>query len=402
LLVRAEPAVVKLPEAAARRMIQVIDLFHSDDVTADCFAELKTLAGDALQHAGETTLALERYREAFAHAQAPELKCSALLKRGGLLEAQDVDEAIAHYKRCIDLLTHALPHSRLLVRAQIDIAWLAMQARTDLAQAEVLLSQASALLASMHMHDLALTADVHNAWARYYFLTKQPALGIDHRMRAYLAALESNDPTRTMKLAHNLGQDYRDAGDSVRALKYLEHSLALATRQGNRLLEGINHKTIGGLHFLKRDYSAAIASYTQACDVFIAFGNKDAHGWTLYDLCEAYIEIGQSDAAQRAHQAGLHLAAELGLTRLRDELNTLTPGGQPSSEPERKRAMRRALAINHAATHGAITNRAYREQSGVSQKQAVRDLSAWVSEGTFVSSGAGRSRNYRLTDVVRS
>jgi ATP-dependent DNA helicase RecG len=57
-------------------------------------------------------------------------------------------------------------------------------------------------------------------------------------------------------------------------------------------------------------------------------------------------------------------------------------------------SLRQARALEYIQQQGAITNREYRELTGVSESTAMRDLEALVEQGTLRASGYRRSRKY--------
>lgn len=57
---------------------------------------------------------------------------------------------------------------------------------------------------------------------------------------------------------------------------------------------------------------------------------------------------------------------------------------------------RRAIAMRYMQEHSSITNREYRELTGVSEQTANRDLEALVEQGGLVRVGAKRGRRYKL------
>jgi ATP-dependent DNA helicase RecG len=57
---------------------------------------------------------------------------------------------------------------------------------------------------------------------------------------------------------------------------------------------------------------------------------------------------------------------------------------------------RRAVGMRYVQEHGSITNREYRELTGVSEQTGNRDLEALVEQGALVKVGTKRGRRYKL------
>ena len=386
----------------AAELLRMIQCIRQEAVQPETYVALKLAEGKAAQAIGDIAQALAAYRIALSAETQPHIKAEACYRYANALEAQDIDGALAYYHRSIALYQSVEPANALLLRAHIDLAWLWLQARPDLDKAEQTLRAGDLLFQAHHPQAFALKADLHNAWARWFHQKGSALQGIERRQQALLAAYESGNPERIMKLAHNLGQDYRDAGQYAQAMQYLEMSLALALKTDNRVMEGMNQETLGGCSFFLRDYSAAIDRYYRAYDIFVALGHRDQQGWAAFDLCEAYLETGEIDRAWQKYTEAMRIANDLGLARLSAALAELPLAQQVLSRPATKRLQRRAQAIDYAQQQGHITNRAYRTLTGVSPKQATRDLAGWVQDGTLELAGQGRSITYRLTTHWRT
>jgi tetratricopeptide (TPR) repeat protein len=377
-------------------LLKVIARIRPERVRAETYAALKLIEGQATQATGDVGHALEAYRGALSSSQ-PHIRAEACYRYANALEAQDIDGALVHYQRGIELFQSTAPAHPLHLRASIDIAWIWLQARPDLDKAEHVLLASDIVFERFHAHNFTLRADLHNAWARWHHLKGDTEQGIGHRQQALLAANESGNHERVMKLAHNLGQDYRDAARYTEAMKYLEMSLALAIGTGNRLLEGVNQETIGGCYFFLQAYDVAIERYRNAREIFVTLGYLDQQGWAAFDLAEAYVQKGDLAHAGQFHAEATHIANQLGLDRLTTALSELPLAAQSLSRPDVKRLQRRAEAIAYLQQQGSISNRAYRALTKLSPKQATRDLNRWIQEGTLQASGQGRSVLYRLS-----
>jgi predicted HTH transcriptional regulator len=57
---------------------------------------------------------------------------------------------------------------------------------------------------------------------------------------------------------------------------------------------------------------------------------------------------------------------------------------------------RKSIGMRYVQEHGSITNREYRELTGVSEQTGNRDLEALVEQGALVKVGTKRGRRYKL------
>jgi predicted HTH transcriptional regulator len=79
-----------------------------------------------------------------------------------------------------------------------------------------------------------------------------------------------------------------------------------------------------------------------------------------------------------------------------DVLPVTTPQFSPGTTALPDVDKRRAMAMRYVQEHGSITNRDYRELTGVSEQTANRDLEALVVQGGLTKVGEKRGRRYRL------
>lgn len=79
-----------------------------------------------------------------------------------------------------------------------------------------------------------------------------------------------------------------------------------------------------------------------------------------------------------------------------DVLPVTTPQFSPGTTALPDVDKRRAMAMRYVQEHGSITNRDYRELTGVSEQTANRDLEALVVQGGLTRVGEKRGRRYRL------
>lgn len=355
------------------------------------WARLKIVSGDIASASNDFPTALAEYQQALA---APDraIKAEAYHKRGKAFRHIATAEAQAHFAYAISLLEGA-SQPALLLQVYLDQAWLQFQDLRDLPAAEATLRAADALVDSA---DRSSWAALTNAWGMFHSHSGDHRRAIECHQQAWLAANEAQDPLLLTYLAHNLGNDYMALGDYDQARRYFAQSADLAQQTANRRMEGLCYKSMGACSFWLADYPAAIAAYLQARAIFTAMDNRNWLANTCYDLAEAYAELGDQAAMRAAFADAVALAQAAGLDRLLADLANLArayPGLYP---PGADLSPRQQLLYDYLKQHPAISNRAYRELTAVSPKQAARDLAALVEAGIISRSGDGRATEYRL------
>lgn len=381
--------------------------FRASDLPLGLWARLKILAGEIAEFTHNSEVALAEYQQALA---APDLHTKALAyyRRAKAFEQTNSDESLAHYARAAQLLERVAPASRddpehltLLSNVYIDRAWLQMQVRGDLARAGDDLLRARSLLESAPtLHDRPVWCDLYNALGEFYHRSGKSELAVEHSWQAWLAANEARDLERMSKTAHNLGLLYMDnLRQYDRALEYLHKSEELARQTGNRQMEGVSAMSIGACHYWLGDLQAALEQYLCAATIFEESSNRTLLARTLFGLAEAHAELDEADQSRRFYQQGVILATELGdqealrdfeaLTQLHSYLRSA--GGRHSSGL----LERQQKALDFVRQQGQITNREYQSLSGVSQKQAVRDLNELIEAKLLIRQGQGRAISYR-------
>lgn len=350
---------------------------------------LTTIAGQVAEFMGELGEANRYYQETMS-AQEPQTKAFALYRLAELAKRQaHMDLALVYYARAIEVLTAVEP-ANLLPRLYIDRAMIYIQERQNLPLAQQDLTQATALVA---LSALSLKADLHNAWASYWYRMEDPARALGERLQAWLAALEAQDHERMTKTAHNLGQAYAWQKQFSEALVHLQKSLQLAEEAGNQQMVASNHKTIGNTYFLQANYAQAESHYQQAYQLFVQMENQNWQGYLCYDLAELYATTYQWAEAEQYLKQGQAFAETLGNRMLASGLQTLAlqfpTAGHDLNE-------RQAVALRYVAEHGAITNKQYCELTRCSPITAVRDLKECLEKEVLVKVGKGRGTRYVL------
>ena len=243
----------------------------------------------------------------------------------------------------------------------------------------------------------ALQADLHNAWASYHYQRQDKTAELEHRLQAWLAAVETGDSERMMKTAHNLGQAYAWRGAYEQGLDYLGKSLALAEEAGNQQLIGANRKTRGNIYFWQEEWALAEAEYLAAHALFVQMGSRNWQGYLAYELAELYATRARWGEARPFWETGQQIAAEIGNEMLASGLRAL--GEQFPLLAERSDLNeRQEAALVYVREHGRVTNRDYCDLTDCASVTAARDLKEMVEKGVLVVQGKGRGTFYALPE----
>ena len=358
--------------------------------------QLKIVAGDLALALKNINNAIHEYGLALA---APEIltKALAYYRRAQAYRRNDFDQALAHSTYSIKLLEKSNPsdplHSGwpLLIQIYIGRAWILIQERHHLGQAEQALRRAQ----EIPCQDREIEARLHNAWAGLYARRKEKQRVIEHRLQAWLAAEETQNLELRMKTAKNLGFDYAELRQEyAKALEYLNLSRTLALEAGDRQLEAMSIKDMGACYFWMAQYSKAIETYQQAYNIYLEIGNLNSQGFVCCDLAEAYAEVRDLEEAKRCFDEGIKIAKKLGHTTLLDYFKGLArtyPGLPPIDADLNPRQLK---ALDYIKQHGRITKREYVELSGKAGITASRDLKEMCQKGFLVRHGKARATYY--------
>lgn len=367
--------------------------FHEGDVTAQTWAGLKLVGGKSAEFSGDLHTALQEYGALLGADDIRTRAAAYHLRAGIVFKLHNVDEALMHYLFAIELLEEHLPDDPLLPRLYIDNARLLIdecyapdRALPNLERAQTWVDNTAA--------PPGLKADLAEAWAIYFFALRDYARVIVYHLRAWMIANQLQDIQRLLHIGHNLGMNYILLKQHDQALDYLERTRTLATEAGNHSVRIACEKTIGGCYFELGDYAKALAHYKKAYAAFKELGNANWLAHTCYDLAELYAQLKQTGLLQEFYAEGVALAQMVKDEHLLADFAQLGEAhlGGISAEI----SPRQLQALTLVRQNGAITNRQYRELTGVSQKQAVRDLNELVQMGQLQRVGSGRSTRYQF------
>jgi len=292
--------------------------FRSTEVSPSFWSRLKIVAGEVAEFNKDIDTALEEYQQALG---APEIaiKARAYYRRAKAFERKNIDESLAHYNYGGQILEQALQEpentpdpavlSRLLVRMYIDRAWLFIQVRPDLLQAQADLFRAQALI---DPKDRTTWSDLHNLLGEFHSRKGEPKQSEQNYWQAWLAANEVQDAQRMSKTAHNLALVYMyDLARYDQALEYLERSRILCQQTGDRNMAGLCAMSIGACYFWQERFEESVSSYLEGSEIFGEIGNRTLLTRTYCGLAEAYAELNDLPAMRRYYQGGILIAREL-------------------------------------------------------------------------------------------
>ena len=159
------------------------------------------------------------------------------------------------------------------------------------------------------------------------------------------------------------------------------------------------NKGIGNCHFWQGAYQEAIRYGLLAHDDLVESGNQKRQAHACYDLAEAYSISEEIESGRQYFVTGTQIAQTLGDEQLLRDFQELERE-YPTLNLHEGLNERQKAAIDHVKQHGSITNRRYRELTGISQKQGARDLGELVERGIFIKVGQGRATRYEIDAKV--
>ena len=369
---------------------KLISKLRKNDLGEDTWTEIQLLMGDILKLSGNLDGAIEAYQTALS-AKSIRLKAKAYYLRAMALFLTNLDEALALYNYCIKLLSEHNLDEDLLTRAYIGRAQVYLR-ENQLENAEDSLKFASKFVGDL---DREAQSYLHSAW--YYLSIKQSNLknAVEFGQQAWLAANEIGDSVRMAEMSHNLGMVYAQLGELEKSEDYLKKSSDIAREIGNLEMVALNHKTVGGVCFLREDYGQSIDNYLMAWQMLSEMGNINWLAHTAYDLSEVYGAVGDEERFWVFFKEGINLADQAGFSSLKNELEALKDKFGFYDKTEELNA-RQLQVIAYLKQNSTISNREYQDLAKVSPRQALRDLKDLQIKGIIVQQGKGRAVSYRL------
>ena len=365
--------------------------FKPHQLSADLWPCVKIAAGDVALLLGEVKTALAEYSLAL-NAPQVHTKALAYYKRGRAIKLINLDEAITHFERGIELLQPLRQPPPLLPDLYLDIVWLYLQDRLSLQKAENYLKKAQTVILR---GDSRRRANLHNAWAKLCQKKGHEEGEREHYLKALSMARETQDSDLIINTAHNVGDTYIWQGEYNQGRAYLQEALELAIQTGDKSKQGSCYKTIGASYFFQAEYDKAITHYQRAYDIFVKIGNRNWLGDVCHDLAEAHAENWNKSQMEKRLQEATKIAQELQDEQLLADLKKLT---EKYSSRMKVRDRRQWQGINYIISHGQITNREYQKLIDVPKATATRHLRNLCKKGFLVKEGRGPATYYTLTN----
>lgn len=365
------------------------------------WAELKIVGGKVAEYSEDIEAAIAEYGEALA---APDIntKVQAYYLRAKVLQRYNLDESLAHFAYCVELVERTLLSTfdapsaslmKLLTRIYIDRSWIYIQERPDWDKAELDLDRTEQIMRTIGPEDRAAWSDLYNAKAELAHQKGNTDGAIVYRQQAWLAASETRDIDLMTKTAYNLGRDYVYSKRYQPGMGYLQKSLNLAKEAGNVQMQGLSVKGIGDAYSFQGHFSEAISNYRQAYNILLATKNLNWRGAICYDLAEAYCEVAEWSAAKVFFDEGLAIARELGQERY---IHGFTSLAERHPVLVSELLDRQKEALNYIRDNEILAMQDYMELADISRSQAHRDLSELVDKGILQRLGKGRGTRYVL------
>ncbi|MEZ4643183.1 MAG: protein kinase [Chloroflexota bacterium] len=365
------------------------------------WAQLRLVAGKVAEYLEDLEAAIVAYGEALAASELT-TKAEAYYLRAKVFQRHNLDESLAHFAYCIELVEHALLKvyiapdiglMKLLVHMYIDRAWIHIQERPDWERADTDLTRAEEIMTVIAPEDRLVWSELYNARAELAHRRGHAEKAIAYHQQAWLAASETRDVELMVKTAYNLGLDYIWARQHREGQAYLQKSIDLSQKVGNVQAQALSMKALGSSFFFQKQYEQAIAYYLQAYRMLLAAKNLNWLASTCQDLAEVYAETGVWQKARKFYEEGVAIAQELGHERYLHEFAELV-----RRYPSLVVAMneRQTTVLRHVQTQGTVTMQSYMDITGVSRSQAHRDLSDLVEKQVLQRVGRGRATRYLL------
>ncbi|MCB0063869.1 MAG: tetratricopeptide repeat protein, partial [Caldilineaceae bacterium] len=403
LLVHAQALINR---KAVDELADLLTTLQSVNLPQQQWARLRLLAGQVAELLSHFETATTAYTEALRTPE-PTVEAEAHYRLARILEYRNLDEALVHYTRGIDLLErhrqqavqgHGATDS-LLAKLYIHCSWIFIQGRQDLQRADSNLQRAKLLIDPQNRTDWA---DLYNAGGELAYREGNFAAAVASRMEAWLAAKECNDVDRMVKITYNLGRDYTALRQFEQALSYLETSRQMAQSIGMRNLEAGCRQIAGDCYFYQGRYGEALIAFQDAYQLYHQLKN---YAWLVsvcYDLAATYALLQQWDEAQRYYQEGITTAHDV--SKKADSQDSLLLQKFEDLRQQHPRLTTSQVALNprqqnalaHVDRYGEISNRVYRQINGVENKTAAEDLKALVVQGLLAKIGQGAATRYRL------
>jgi tetratricopeptide (TPR) repeat protein len=383
------------------RLRERLAAFRRTDLPTTLWAQVKILAGRMAELCQEIDVAQREYEAALV-AEEPLIKAEAYYQLANLHEQRDIQVAFVHYTACQQLLQaiNTPKGINLLVNSYIRVAWLCIEhlrppdserARENLTLATHLIRHAEGQGSQWQR----LQADLNITWGIFYVRCSppNPALELQHLVRAYQHAYEAGDKELQVNTTYNLGVAYMRRKRYDEARQEFEKSQALALETGNRRMAALSQKGIGDSYCGAVDYERAIPCYQRAYDYFRETGNHYWQSAVGEDLAEAHAALGNTLQAKAYFAEALQLGSIVGNQRVLADLEALAKRYIELSADLNEREQQ---AIGEIRRHGSINNRQYKELTQSSRATATRDLRELLQKGICVKVGEARGTRYQL------
>ncbi|MCA9933955.1 MAG: protein kinase [Ardenticatenaceae bacterium] len=401
VLIQHRPSIFDKLQVEGLRTLLTQFRFNELADNPNIWAQLKIVAGKVAEYLEDIETAIAEYGEALS-ATNVQTKAEAYYLRAKVLQRYNLDESLAHFAYCVDLVErNLLAHyetpnvilMKLLTHIYIDRSWIYIQERPDWHKAELDLDRTEQILRTIGPEDRSTWSDLYNARAELAHHMQKPEAAIVYRQQAWLAASETKNVDLMTKTAYNLGCDYLWSKRYQPGLDYLQKSSSLAKKAGNAQMRGLSIKGIGDCYSFQGMYQEAISHYREAYNILLATKNLNWRGGICYDLSEAFAETGNWPSAKVFFEEGKNIAKELGQERL---LHAFADLAQRHPALISDLLDRQEQALLHTREKGNITMQEYMGLAEISRSQAHRDLSEMVEKGILQRVGKGRGTRYLL------
>ena len=402
-------------ELEADDLVVLVDRFRREQLPDPQWYQLQLLMSDLCLVTSRHERALAACREALRVAADARQQAVVYRRMGKLYEQRNQRQALDYYEQAAG---HFRPTDTEFVELLKDRGWLHIE-REEWEKATQVLTDA---LAAVTPEDVALLAQIHDAWAALCRYQRRFDQALVHGRTALTLREGQGDLLGVAKSQGNLGVLYRALNEYDNAIAMYREAMATYRKLGNHEMVAAALLNIGVAYHHVGAYDDA-ASYYEACIAACAGQN-----WYLTavraqaNLAEVLAEQNRWDAARAAWRISVALSNEHGLenelTYYLEQFPQLageddappdlgaTAADAPAAIPTREsvtpevptsttgldHTQRAALEI--ARTNGRITARELMEECGVSKATATRKLTGLADVGLLIKAGNGRGVHY--------
>ncbi len=154
-----------------------------------------------------------------------------------------------------------------------------------------------ALTLSQEIHFTYGIYQSHYLIGTYQRYLEKHSQAIDHQLKAAGYFQKANQKPTWRKILREMGINYAELGDNVKALQYFLKALKITNQQKETNELGSLFTALGIIHSRQQEYPRAIYYYKKALKIFTTIKNAKSQASSYVNLCNAYNKKGSLDTA---------------------------------------------------------------------------------------------------------